>query len=185
MPALAQVIPLIVVTVIFWAMIIRPQIAAIRKPESLKSKLPITSEKVDIDASYKSYRTTLAGWAQVGVPSGIFAVLSLLGLALFLWKITQTSDLALRYSNQTHTAMGEWIIGLGILFLITVGLALPTLRAQRAFKEAKEKFKTDLKDALAIAKDQSETREVIDIEEMLNTLPKTGLGLFAELKNIA
>jgi hypothetical protein len=141
-----------------------------RQEKSLESSLPTASKQVHVDAVYNRYRRSLARWFQFAAPAFALMVCFLLGLALFLWKLTQTSDFALRYSNQAHYEIGVWMISLGVVFVLGCLVGLPGLMAARRFNKVKEEFTRSLRDALAVARDASATREVIEIERMLSRI---------------
>lgn len=181
-----QFLPLVFVFAIMYFLLIRPRIKShqndlVNEANICQVKLPRVSERIELDKFHNTYRKTLLkvhGFGSVLLPSG---TLFLIGLAVFAWKASQTSDFDLMYNRQAQEDMGSWMIGLGILVVIYLIAAFPYRKAHAEWKEAKLQLTTALRDALAFARDEGATREVIEIEQALEKLERIKSPIFTKL----
>lgn len=174
---------LIIGVAIIWLMLIRPEARKLMAETSLKSTVPESAAHCDLDRRYSDYRQALGRWFQTAIPSALLSIFFLISLAIFLWKISQTSNFALQYSNQAHAELGSWGLGLILLAIAANVPFWPSLFAAKSFKKAKEELSKSLREALAFAGEQSVTREKIEIEDMLRKLANAKGNVFAEFNN--
>lgn len=174
---------LIIIVGILWLVMVRPEARKLMEETGLKDTVPKAAAHCDLDRPYSDYRQALGRWFQTAIPSAVLSLFFIIGLAIFLLKISQTSNSALQYSNQAQTELGSWAIGI-FLLAIAVNIPLwPSLFAAKSFKKAKEELSKSLRDALAFTEKESETREKIEIEDMLRKLVNAKGNIFSELNN--
>lgn len=92
--------------------------------------------------------------------------LTILGILLFFYKISQTSDMAMRYSTEAQESIGNWII---VLFFMFVGSLFLQRRAGKCKTQLKDKeaaLVSDLRQRLASAKDGERATIESQLREM-------------------
>lgn len=93
-----------------------------------------------------------------------------LGLLLFMWKLQQTSDFALRYDRRVQEEVGMWVLSLGLLGLIAIALLIATLVTAKSVAKASETHVQSLQDALAEARASQNVQTQVQIESELRRL---------------
>ncbi|MGX1101356.1 hypothetical protein [Amorphus sp. MBR-141] len=101
----------------------------------------------------KSQRDGSRVIAGVAAALGIIAIL---GWALLLVKISQTSAYALQYSGRVHEQLGLWALGAGAITLIAIVLGIAAFRAIEQARHMKEEMVANLRQRLAAPIDASE-----------------------------
>lgn len=74
----------------------------------------------DIDANFAKWRDRSRDRTQTKWIARVLYAITAFGWLLFLYKISQTSEMAMRYSETTQSAMGTWIL---VLFLMSLACA--------------------------------------------------------------
>ena len=119
--------------------------------------LPMSDLKTSLQASYEKLGPLKD--LTNALSAGSFAA-----LGLWLWKLTQTSDLYLAISNLAHVWWFVGFSGLGIASFVTLHVWAST---KNIFTKVKEQYARNLRDELAIAKDENDTRTTLDLEAEL------------------
>ena len=125
-----------------------------------EEKMPMNDLKTSLRASYEK------GEGMKKLTDALTAG-SIAALGLFLWKLTQTSDFTLAFSNLAHQEMGIWILGFVGLFLASFVTLQVWASKKDIFTKVKEQYTRNLRDELAIAKDENETRTTLELEAEL------------------
>ena len=182
---LGQAIPFFIIMFItFWFLMVRPHLKEIEKKKSLGLLSKESEIGSALDPFYQEYLTAFSRWAKFFTFGITPAIAGGIVLVLFLWKITQTSDFVLGHSGQAHYEMGKWIIVIGVLLISAIPLLIMAARARKPFDVARENLRDKLKDGLAFAKDNGDTRAVIEIEEKLRKLESTKPYADSQLRNL-
>ena len=114
----------------------------------------------------------------------VMVVLFFVGtLILYIWKTTQTSDLALQYSRAAHNEMGEYVFIMLITLLIAGALSVPTFLLRKSFIVSKNNLYDKLNELYIKAKNNSDTRVEVEIERKLRKLESGNNNAFSEWKN--
>jgi hypothetical protein len=96
----------------------------------------------------------------------IIAFIAGAGWLLFLYKISQTSEAALRYSRAAHEEMGRWQIGLLIITALAVGYILLARFMGRKLERVRDERKASLRNQLDSASENERARIESELREM-------------------
>lgn len=94
------------------------------------------------------------------------AIFVVLGWLLFLYKTAQTPEYVMRYSQEAQESMGQWVLYLTLLTLLTAGLAWWTARFARKVAAEQGALKTGLRDRLATADEGERGRIESQLREL-------------------
>jgi hypothetical protein len=72
----------------------------------------------------------------------------LIALVIFSIKISNTSDFALQFSTHTQEIVGNWVIGLGLGFLLCVLASLQTIAEKEAYEILSREWIVKVRDEL-------------------------------------
>ena len=92
--------------------------------------------------------------------------LTILGILLFFYKISQTSEMALQYSSDVQESVGNWVIVLFIMFVTSLFLQRRAGKCARQLKEMETTFVSDLRQRLASAQDGERATIESQLREM-------------------
>ncbi|QSB44744.1 hypothetical protein EB810_11190 [Altererythrobacter sp. FM1] len=86
------------------------------------------------DLKFEQWKGAMERHAKAKKVATIVSVVTGLGWLLFLYKMNQTSEMALRYSTEAQESVGSWTL---VLLAMSIGSAVLIVVSGRAKKRAK------------------------------------------------
>ena len=120
----------------------------------------------DTQARLDDWRRLKKGHFQTRRGAMILGVVTGLGWVLFLFKMAQTSEMALRYSEAAQEDIGKWVLMLLVMTVVSIALfvmaSLAKKRVARAASDLTASLRQDLSGAEAgdRARIESQLREL-------------------------
>lgn len=118
------------------------------------------------EAKLASWRGLKDSHAKASKITRILVVVTALGWLLFLYKIGQTSEMALRYSSQAQESIGTWVM---ILLLLTVGSIFGGIvsgKMKRQSAQLAAELISSLRNLLSAASDSDRSRIESQLREL-------------------
>ena len=120
----------------------------------------------DTQTRLEDWRRKKKGHAQTRRGAMILGIATALGWVLFLFKMAQTSEMALRYSEAAQEDIGKWVLMLLVMTVVSIALfvmaGLAKKRVARAASDLTASLRQDLSGAEAgdRARIESQLREL-------------------------
>lgn len=120
----------------------------------------------DTDAKLGKWQGMKASHARTRRVAVIVSIVTALGWLLFLYKMSQTSEMALRYSSEAQESLGAWVLALLAMSIGSVAMLVIAGIAKKRVKALRDQLASDLRsrigeaDAGQRAKLESQLREL-------------------------
>lgn len=85
--------------------------------------------------------------------SKFFGIITLLAWGLFLYKISQTSEYAMQYDENTQASIGYWFVFLAVLTLFALGTWIGKRATSSMLRKLKDEIVSDLRTELSRTED--------------------------------
>lgn len=120
----------------------------------------------DMQARLDDWRRLKKGHAQTRRGAMILGIATALGWVLFLFKIAQTSEMALRYSEAAQEDIGKWVLMLLVMTAVSIALFVMAGLAKKRVARAASDLTTSLRQELSGAEGGDRARIESQLREL-------------------
>lgn len=101
-----------------------------------------------VSAKFTEWQGLTAGYNKVMKIAVIASSVTALGWLLFFYKISQTSEMAMRYSDDAHASIGAWIAVLFVMSVVSAGILGMGAKVNKRVKSLSSELTAELRSQL-------------------------------------